>query len=263
MKRLFIAVSLLLITFSCEQESVNLKQPDFVNGGAIKSVFDSTSGRYIAPNLKKDLEGVIFLNDVSELPDPSTYIESAGNERIETTSACGWIQDTWSLTKGSTPCCEQFVSYTCGYVVTGVGGLILTSSNNYYSLVLEYAYLNSNGSLGQRFLIWDGYQYPNVSYLEAYFSVPTGYLIKGIGIRGKYDIQSLVVWYQHLNSSRRLDGTVYYADRGIDADHTWTTRYLPEDEAGYDPTRVAILSFGATATANGTDRMFFDLGNMQ
>jgi hypothetical protein len=197
---------------------------------------------------------------VKELPDPNAFLTSGKTQYVP---PGGMIVDSREIivASGNT---EQYATVPSGYIVTGIGAQIQSSSNNYYSLLLEYRYLYADGTLGPRFRVYSG-NILDPSLLEAWCQVPDGALAWSVAVRGKYDVQKLKVGYRYLNTSTlRLEGSTQYSIDGLDTGLQENIEYTPTDpNYGLDLDRSVILGLGLTSTNGGTTVMRVDVGTLQ
>jgi len=160
---------------------------------------------------------------------------------------------------------EKYATVPSGYIVTGVGALITTSSYNYQSIVLEYRYLYADGTLGTRLRVYNG---SNLlpSQLEAWYAVPDGSAVWGIGVRGKYDVLNLSVFYREIGHEEfnpnqlQLIGGYSVAHSGLQADGENQIEYLPNNTSDGSNDYRIIQGLGLTSTSTGTTRMKIDIG---
>lgn len=235
-------MALLVLLFSCTTESDNSAEREAHKADLLRRFYEYD------------------FTIVKELPDPRTFIKSG---RTQYVPPGGMIVDSREIivASGST---EQYATVPSGYIVTGVGAEIQTSSNNYYSLLLEYRYLFADGSLGPRFRVYSGTNL-DPSQLEAWCQVPDGALAWSVAVRGKYDVQRLKLGYRYLNpSTLRLEGPHAYSEDGLNTGLATNIEYTPENAGwGLDLDRSVLLGLGLTSTDGGTTVMRVDVGTLQ
>ena len=198
---------------------------------------------------------------VDELPDPNTLESSNGRQNVALPG--GQIKDVREViipTGGVSAYEQRAAAANYGYVVTGIGATINSSNNNYSSLVLEYRLLSSNGTLGSRKRIASGANL-EPTQLEAWYSVPEGAVVWGVGVNGKYDVKNLVIRYKYVNSSARLGTSYYTVKSGTDTNLNPSVDYLPDPAS--DQANSVVLGLGLTATSGGTTRMVVDVGTLK
>jgi hypothetical protein len=250
MKRFIFYLTIVMFITSCSKE----EQENKINGvsvitvGSIQSVYNSKTNSYTAPNFN--------INDyivVDSLPESNNTLKVA---------AGGMIVDTRTLVIGKTGgTIEQYATVPSGYVVTGVGALIKSSSANYASLLLAYRYLYSDGTLGTRYLVRSG-QVLNPEQLEAWYEVPSGYVVYGLGVRGKYDVLNMTVQYRKIDTSTvKLTGDILQVNVGLDPNGTNTVFYTPYEQ-GLDMDRAIIQGIGLNSwkSGSGTETIKVDVG---
>jgi hypothetical protein len=98
-------------------------------------------------------------------------------------------------------------AYSCpqGAVVTGLGLLFLTSNATVQDMLVQYQFINENGTLDPvRYRRYAPNSRPTPDYqLEAWISLPPGAMATGVGLIGKYDVQRMELWFRYYNSSTR------------------------------------------------------------
>jgi hypothetical protein len=217
-----------------------------------KTVFNSQTQSYVAPNF--NIKDYIV---VKELP----AVSPNENSKLKSIAPGGMIVDTRLIHIGANGAPEQYATVPSGYIVTGVGANIKSSNSNYNSILLAFRYLYSNGTLGPRYLVYSG---DNIqpSALEAWYEVPSGAVVWGLGIRGKYDVLNMSVYYRYIDQTTlRLTGSYGEARVGLQPNGVNTITYWPQ-ENGLDQDRAIIQGIGLTShdKSVGTDDMQFDVG---
>lgn len=100
--------------------------------------------------------------------------------------------------------------------------------------------------------------YLEPSMCEAWYAVPTNALAIGIGIRGKYDVQYLKLYYKYYSGyTKRLYGSNYYVYDGTPSavDNHWTP-----DMDFLEEYRAVLIGLGFLANSNGTDKLSYSWG---
>jgi hypothetical protein len=176
----------------------------------------------------------------------------------------GMISDSVQVIAGPPGTNEVYKYAPPGSVLTGVGALISSSSNNYTSLVLEYRYLSASGSLGTRFRVWSGTNLQPYQ-LEAWYAVPDGKIVWGVCFGGKYDVKKMDVWYRTIDfSTFRLSGSSDVGVSGLNPYNTsCTVQYLGDEWGEEYVDRAVVLGLGLTSTNGGTTHMVVDVGYIQ
>lgn len=214
---------------------------------------------------QKDIAAKFYQHEyklVKELPPLQHQSRASG--RTTYVPPGGMIVDSREFYIGGTNQGEVYATVPSGYVVTGVGGLINSGSNNYTSLVLEFRELFSDGTLGPRYRVYDGNNLEPYQ-LEAWYQVPENAIVWGVGVRGKYDIQLLSVYYRLLApGTLRFSGPVYVGVSGLNPTGSNTVLFQPTDpNYGLDLDRSVLLGLGLVSTNGGTTLMRVDVGTMQ
>jgi len=208
----------------------------------------------------KDWNAVDF-TVVKELPDGAKAAHVAPG---------GLIVDTQEVpviaSGGAGGTLEVYQTVPPGYVVTGLGALIASSTNNYTKLVIEYRYLNANGTLGPRFRVWQGGEIP-VASLEAWTYCPDNTVAWKIGVGGKYDVYNMDLYYRTIalsGTTVKLTGTPSYMRSGLRQDGINQVIYTPENpNYGLDLDKTVIQGVGLMANNSGTSLMQIDAGKLQ
>lgn len=115
------------------------------------------------------------------------------------------------------------------YVLTAIGGRI-DGVSDWTTLRLKGQRIRSDGTLGHevtKYIGSDPYH-----ELEAYYEVPSGYVIVGIGAReGSRDLTTLWVYYRNYDSSTQtLTGNTYVKKVGYLPGHELEARFVTSDE---------------------------------
>jgi hypothetical protein len=248
-----------LVFLSCTKKDDNLSSSDMDIGKDM--VFDSVLNCFMPKNFY-DYEHII----VDKLPDSKT-MESMKNKLksgpLSIPVPGGAISDSYIKIVGDAGGYEE-VSLTLrsGWIVTGVGVLIASSSNNYVVLLLEKRYVYSDGSMSSRYIDWDRTRtYVAPSQCEAWCSVPPNSLAIGVGIKGKYDVSCLDLYYKYFNgSTNRLYGPNYYVHSG--SLNVYDNYWIPQLD-NLDEYRVALLGLGFVANTSGTAKLSLAYGYLR
>lgn len=101
-----------------------------------------------------------------------------------------------------------------GHVLTGVGGAISRSKNDFVKLVIEARPLYYDGTLGPRVRYSDPYADPSTEGLQAWVNVPEGRLITGVQMAEKDGrLYWLKLYHRQYDvSTRSLTGTTASSD---------------------------------------------------
>lgn len=254
MKKNLLFLTLVILISSCQKEEL---EKDIYED----KVYDEELNLYV-PKSFYDFDYTV----VKELPNPNDYKPILKSGTLPPSSPGGQIVD-----------CRQFVfnrvsggyevskKVPTGYVVTGVAANI-NSAKNYNSLMLEYRYIYSNGSMGPRFRVWDtDRSLLDPGIMEAWCQCPTNAIATGIKIKGAADVDCMILNYRyHSSTSNRLYGSVFSSIGGCrSCTGVYDQIFVPE-EHGLDMNRSVILGIALMAySRGGTDRMMINTGYLK
>jgi len=160
------------------------------------------------------------------------------------------VDETSATAPGSNTFDIDYVLPYAGYVLTGIG--IASNHDKVKTLHLERRYLNADGSMGTRYLSKHGSK-PNDALENAFYSVPDGYVIVGLGGGIKDgDIKRLDVHYMEIgmvNGHPRLVGQVLTMSQRPDKP---IEREVIPGNMGYDINRSVITG---VALKEGNDNL--------
>lgn len=257
---LFIILFASVFFFSCtkEEPSDNVKQ----KAEELGLVFDKALNCYVPQNFY-DTDRII----VKELPNYDS-IENI-KKHLKTGSLdsplVGGIIEVVSQHSNQYSGTEEVsLALAPGWIITGVGALIRTSSNNYTSLVLERRYVYSDGSISDRVLEWDieAPEQKETTAMEAWVSTPYNYTFAtSFRIAGKYDVYKMQVGFRALNlSTMKLSLNETYVTGGINQGvNYWDSSYTPE-LYGEDVLRSVMLGIGLLSNNAGTKKLTVNTG---
>jgi hypothetical protein len=253
MKKILIYLSVIALISSCSKDKITeTKGLQCIKTEVIPSVYNSETKSYVAPNF--NIKDYIIIKDVKDLP----VVDK--NSKLKFVNPMGNIVDGRDINKGANGALEQHAMVPGGYVVTGVGANIRSSNSNYNSIVLAYRYVNDDGTLGPRYLVYAGDNI-NTSTLEAWCEAPTGAVAWGLGVRGKYDVLNMTLYYRYLDpTSKRLTGGYGVEISGLEHNGVDYVTFTPQ-ENGLDQDRFVIQGVGLTShdrTGAGTDELHLD-----
>jgi hypothetical protein len=175
-KHLFLILMASIVLFSCSKEKMEPENNDK------DLIFVSELNCYM-PSHFFEYERIF----VDKLPDEQTLLASHNSSKksgpLTMPVPGGRIIDGNIRIVGSTGGYEEVsLTLNAGWIVTGVGALISSSSNNYTVLLLERRYVYSDGSMSPRYISWDeDRSYVEPARCEVWCSVPTNTLAVGLG----------------------------------------------------------------------------------
>ncbi len=248
-----VLLTLAILIFSCSKEEYENQ-----NTNPDNLIFDSELG-ILVPEHFYEYEQIIVdvLPSAEEMEGKKIKMKSGS---LSPTIPGGQIIDGGLRIIGETNGYEE-VSLTLkpGWIVTGVGVLIASSSNNYVVLLLERRYLYADGSMSPRYIDWDQERlYKSPGQCEAWCSVPDNALSVGIGIKGRYDVTCLDLYYKYYNSTtNRLQGSnlKIHDGRHSTYDRIWlpSMDYLQEYQ-------TVLTGMGFMSNSSGTAKMSIAYG---
>lgn len=284
LKQIFALALLTVVLASCSdnnemkpsQESRIAERPTGIN----KITRDPVTGKTNAADFISD--DVVW---VTELPDPAelerAHALQAGRVGLPVTPA-GMISSTqafrWPTNAPASAGVEKQVEVLPGYVITGIGATIASSSNNYAYIAIQVRYLYSDGTFGTRYMKWSNNQATTIDNLEAWVELDYGQIFCGLGMRGKYDVKHMTVYYKYYDrATNRLYGgginkkLFEYEVSGLEVTDAEKAAYRPfvNDQLTYLPdwydgtvyeNRSVILGVGLMSNDGGTTLMEIDEG---